>query len=130
MGLYQRGSVSARGLCPGFGHRWACAEGGKKITGMKTAQLPVRNISTEYVGIKESNYDNITVQSFEHDFDITIKGSDIKYTNLRILSDIIPNNEQFNVLNQYYIDNSEKVILTDNADKNIYTTNYLNKNWT
>ncbi|MFA5931283.1 MAG: exosome complex RNA-binding protein Csl4 [archaeon] len=25
------------------------AEGGKKITGMKTAQLPVRNISTEYI---------------------------------------------------------------------------------
>lgn len=89
----------------------------------------LRNSSTEYALIKESYYENIQTQSFEHDNDIIIEGSNIKYTNLRILNDVIPENETFNILNQFYINNAEKVILTDNADKNIYTENYKNKNW-
>ena len=91
--------------------------------------LELKNSSTEYIGIKESNYENIITQSFEHEYDLQIKGSNIKYTNLRILSDIIPINESFNLLNQFYINNSEKIILSDNADKNIFTQNYINKNW-
>lgn len=91
-------------------------------------ELP--NNSNEYIGVKESNYENTYVQSFEHNADIIIKGSNIKYTNLRILNDVISNGEIFNVLNQFYIDNSEKIILVDNADRNIYTENYINKNWT
>ncbi len=92
--------------------------------------VELRNPSTEYVAVKESNYENVYVQHFEHEMDITIKGSNIKYTNLRILTDIVPNNEIFNTLNQYYVANAEKVLLADNADRNIYTDNYINKNWT
>jgi len=94
------------------------------------SNIELKNNSTEYVGVKESTYENIYTQEFEHDCDLNIKGSNIKYTNLRILTDVIPENETFNILNQFYVDNNEKVILIDNADKNIYTTNYINKNWT
>ena len=88
------------------------------------------NTSTNYVGVKEANYENIYIQPFEHEMDISIKGSNIKYTNLRILNDVIPDSETGNVLNQFYIANAEKVLLADNADKNIYIDNYINKNWT
>ena len=95
---------------------------------------PVNNVeltsaSTDYIAVKEDNYENTYVQSFEHEYDIIVKGSNIKYTNLRILTDIVPENEIRNILNQYYIDNAEKVLLGDNADRNIYTDNYINKNW-
>lgn len=92
--------------------------------------IELRNVSTEYVGVKEAYYDNTYVQSFEHEYDLQIKGSNIKYTNLRILTDIVPDSEIFNILNQFYINNAEKVLMADNADKNIYTDNYINKNWT
>jgi hypothetical protein len=90
----------------------------------------LRNASTEHVAVKESNYNGVYVQSFEHEYDLQIKGSDIKYTNLRILTDVIPNSEINGSLNQFYVANAEKVLLADNADKNIYTNNYINKNWT
>lgn len=91
-------------------------------------ELP--NISHDFIGVKEAYYENIDVQSFEHECDLTLKGSNIKYTNLRILTDVIPESEIFSILNQFYIDNAEKLLLADNADKNIYTENFINKNWT
>lgn len=90
-------------------------------------ELP--NNSHDFIGVKEAYYERIDVQSFEHEADLTVKGSNIKYTNLRILTDIIPESEIFSVLNQFYIANAEKVLLADNADKNIYTDNFINKNW-
>lgn len=90
-------------------------------------ELP--NNSQEFIGVKESFYERTDVQSFEHESDLTIKGSNIRYTNLRILTDIVPETEIFSILNQFYIDNAEKVLLADNADKNIYTDNFINKNW-
>ena len=79
--------------------------------------------------IKESYYESTYVQSFSHETDLTIVGSNIKYTNLRILTDVIPDEEITNTLNQNIIYNAEKLLLADNADKNIYTENYVNKNW-
>jgi len=89
-----------------------------------------RNASTDHITVKEQNYDNTYVQSFEHEMDMFVKGSNIQYTNLRVLTDVIPDNEINGVLNQFYIADNEKVLLADNADKNIYTDNYINKNWT
>jgi hypothetical protein len=100
------------------------AEGFKPVD---NTELP--NTSTDFIGVNEANYERIDVQSFEHECDLTIKGSNMKFTNLRILTDIIPENEIFTVLNQFYIANAEKVLLADNADKNIYTQNFINKNW-
>jgi hypothetical protein len=90
----------------------------------------LHNPSTDYLTVKESGTINLTSNiSFDHEADIILKGSNIKYTNLRILTDVIPLSEIRNLLNQYYIMNAEKLLLLDNADKNIYTENYLNKNW-
>lgn len=89
----------------------------------------LRNVSTDYMPVKESYYENTYVQSFEHEYDLQIKGSNIKYTNLRILTDVVSDSEVYGLLNQFYVANAEKVLLADNADKNIYTDNYINKNW-
>ena len=107
------------------GYTYLVSSGYKPVD---NTELP--NVSTDYIEVKESNYENTYVQSFEHEMDMSIKGSNIRYTNLRILTDVVPNNEIYAIFNQYYVSNAEKVLLADNADRNIYTDNYVNKNWT
>ena len=89
----------------------------------------LHSLSTTFKTIKETFYD-VEPQSFVHDVDLYILGSNIKYTNLRIFNDVIPTDEINNTLNQNIITNADKLILADNADKNIYTENFVNLNWT
>ena len=92
--------------------------------------IELHSLSTTFKTIKETFYDNIEIQKFQHDVDIQLLGSNIKYTNLRIFNDTIPTEEINNVLNENIITNSNKLILADNADRSIYTDNYVNLNWT
>jgi hypothetical protein len=92
--------------------------------------MELHTVSTTFKIIKETFYDSVNVQSFENEADLTIEGSNIKYTNLRVLNDIIPDDQEIvNTLNQHMIYNGEKIIFIDNADRNVYTDNYINKNW-
>jgi len=101
---------------------------------MSSGFKPVNNteehsITTTFKTIKETYYDNIEIQSYQHDIDVYILGSNIKYTNLRVFNDTIPTDEINNLLNENIIRNSNKLILADNADKNIYAENFVNLNW-
>lgn len=89
----------------------------------------LHNLTTTFKTINETFYDNFEPFSFEHAVDIQLIGSNIKYTNLRIFNDIIPTDEINNTLNENIIRNAEKLILADNADKSIYTENFINLNW-
>jgi len=95
---------------------------------------PVDNVElrsgvTTHVLLKESFYESTWNQTFEHEMDLFIKGTNMKYTNLRIMTDVIPDSEITNFLNQNIIQDTQRVLLVDNADRNIYTDNYVNKNW-
>lgn len=90
----------------------------------------LHNLDTTFKTIGETFYDNFEPFSFGHEIDIQLIGSNIKYTNLRIFKDIIPTDEINNILNENIIRNAEKLILADNADKSIYTENFVNLNWT
>ena len=79
--------------------------------------------------MKENYYENIENQSIDHGTDINIVGTNIKFTNLRIITDSLPSYEMNNTLNQWIVKDAERLLLADNADKNIYTDNYTNKNW-
>jgi hypothetical protein len=89
----------------------------------------LHSVNTTFKTINETFYDGFDPFSFDHDVDIQILGSNIKYTNLRIFNDVIPTDEINNTLNENIIRNADKLILADNADKNIYAENFVNLNW-
>jgi hypothetical protein len=90
----------------------------------------IHSTGTTFKTISQTFYDNFEPFSFEHDTDIQIIGSNIKYTNLRIFNDVIPTDEINNVLNENIIRNANKLLLADNADMSIYAENFVNLNWT
>lgn len=79
--------------------------------------------------IASIEYDGLTPSSFDIDQIITIYGSDIKLTNIRIFNDIIPNKSKSNILIQRVIQDSDSLILADNATKQLYTSNIINTRW-
>ena len=66
---------------------------------------------------------------FKHDNDLTLNGSNIKLTNIRIFDTIIKEESQGNLLKQYIIKDAQNLIMADNTEKQIVTTNYWNKNF-
>jgi len=68
--------------------------------------------------------ENVDLQKFEFENQLKIYGSNIKYSNLRIFDTILPDESINNVLNQYIVDDSQNLILGDNATQQIYTTRY------
>jgi hypothetical protein len=73
-------------------------------------------------------YDNITLNSFNVNEIISIISSDIKLTNLRIFSDVIPIESKNNILIQRVVDDANYLIIGDNASKKLYTSNSGNNN--
>jgi len=66
---------------------------------------------------------------FEHVKDMYIPGSKMSISNIRIFNDIIPNDYDNIILNQLIIKDEQNLILSDNANKKLITTNYPNKQW-
>ena len=74
-------------------------------------------------------YTNVPLNSFNINKTITIFASDIKLTNVRIFNDIIPEEQKSNILVQRIIQDSNYLILADNATKELYTANIKNTRW-
>ena len=74
-------------------------------------------------------YSNVPLNNFNINQTITLYSSDIKYTNLRIFSDVIPDASKSNILLQEIIQDSNYLILADNATRKLYTQNVLNTRW-
>ena len=68
-----------------------------------------------------SNQQDLTPSQFELiGVDAKIYASDMKMTNIRLFSDVIPQSEQNKILNQYIIaDDSKYLIFADNANSKI-----------
>ena len=64
-----------------------------------------------------SNEAVLTPVSFSGDFVLSVKGSPMLWTNMRIFNEVISQSEQNLVLNQYIIKHTELLILADNAQK-------------
>lgn len=79
--------------------------------------------------LANSQYADIENESFTHTKDIILRSSDFKITNIRIFDDVIPNESKSNILNQHIIRDSNHLILSDNADRQIYARNIQNINW-
>ena len=74
-------------------------------------------------------YTNVPLNSFNINKTITIFASDIKLTNVRIFNDVIPEEQKSNILVQRIIQDSNYLILADNATKELYTANIKNTRW-
>ena len=66
---------------------------------------------------------------FSHTQDLTIIGSDIKYTNLRVLNEVIPNDQIENIMKENIITDGQNIILADNANRKLITSIYYTKNF-
>jgi hypothetical protein len=99
--------------------------------------IEIHSISTDFVKLYEKSYPATEgaeigyaySDSFTHEKEIEIIGSNIKYTNLRIFKDVIPVNSINDILNQSIIIDEHKLILSDNANRRLYTDNQPTKRW-
>lgn len=71
----------------------------------------------------------LDVDEFIIDRNVGILGSNINMTNIRIFNDVIADDKLYNVLLENIVTDVEFLLVADNANKKIYTTNYKNKNW-
>jgi len=88
----------------------------------------IYDTDTDFTLLSTIEYD-ITPVEFEHSEIMQIIGSDIKYSNLRVLTDVVPNNNIQIILKQMIISDANYLIVGDNANTKLQSTVYWNKNW-
>jgi hypothetical protein len=83
--------------------------------------------------LRKEYYDKQDIETFEYNIENNPKilASDMKVTNIRLFSDVLPESVHNKVLNQYIIgDNSKYLIFADNATQRIHLPNFpLNENF-
>jgi hypothetical protein len=81
--------------------------------------------------ITMNEYVNIDTEplEFEHELDLSVNGSIMFVSNIRVLDDLIRPEYEQHILNELIIKDSQHLILGDNANKTLLTTNYKNKQW-
>ena len=66
---------------------------------------------------------------FTHEQRLRVFGSNVYMSNIRIFDSIIPTDSITNILKQNIIVDSQHLILADNANKQLVTTNLWTKNF-
>ena len=84
---------------------------------------------SEFIEMYSSKQTFNSVFNFNHNKKLNIKGSNMYLSNIRILDDLVKEGEEQIYLNQTIVKNEQNVILADNGEKQIKTTNFPNKNW-
>lgn len=102
------------------------ANGFRAVDNIETTSI---QSSPSFITMNEYSNTNTEPIEFEHDLDLSINGSKMFVSNIRVLDDLIrPEHEQI-ILNELIIKESQHLILGDNANKKLLTTNYKNKQW-
>lgn len=96
--------------------------------GYKRVNNTESNMCTDFELVSNVTY-SVAPADFTHTESLKLLGSNIKYTNLRILNDVIPNESITNVLKEEILRDEQHLILADNATKQLLTTVYYNTNW-
>lgn len=82
-----------------------------------------------FILMNSVNISDIEPLNFEHELNITIPGSNMMLSNIRIFNDLIDSGKEQWVLNQLIVKDSQHLIVGDNANKKLSTTNFPNKQW-
>lgn len=96
---------------------------------VKNTEINSKLVSTDLLKIASIQYFDVPLNSFNIDEIITIYSSDIKMTNIRIYDNVIPEESKSNVLLQKISQESDYLILADNATRQLYTSNIKNTRW-
>ena len=96
---------------------------------VKNTEINIKLQDTNLKNVASIEYENVPLNSFNINQIITVYASDIKLTNLRIFNDVIPNDNKSNILLQRVIEDSQYLLLADNATKQLYTSNIQNTRW-
>jgi len=88
----------------------------------------IHNISTIFDKLYTVTI-GIEPTDFVHDENIELIGSNMKYTNLRIFNEVIPDDNINNILNQVIIIDENKLILSDNSNRRLYADNFPKNKW-
>ena len=96
---------------------------------VKNNEINVKLSDTSLKKLESTTFTNIPLNNFEIEQTITVYASDIKMTNIRIFNDVISEESKSNILLQRVIQDSGKLILADNATRQLYTSNIVNTRW-
>jgi len=96
---------------------------------VKNTEINATLEDTNLVNLGSIEFEGVPLNSFEINKTITLMSSDIKLTNLRILTDVIPDESKSNLLIQRIIQDADKLLLADNASRELYTANVKNTRW-
>lgn len=96
---------------------------------VKNTEQNIKLVKTDLINIASVTYSDITPNSFNINETITIYSSNIKLTNIRIYTDVIPNESKSNTLIQRIVQDSDYLLLADNATNILYTPNVKNTRW-
>lgn len=95
--------------------------GFKKVTNIEEVGDDVKVVATSEV---------FTIDPFEfsHEEEMKLLGSNIYYSNLRVLNEVIPEESIDNIIIENILRDEQHIILSDNANIKLITLNYWNKN--
>jgi hypothetical protein len=96
---------------------------------VKNTEITNQSIDPNLISLYNTEFTGITLNSFEIDKVITINSSDIKLTNIRIYDDVVSINSKNNILIQRVVQDADHLIIGDNANKKLYTSNIENTRW-
>lgn len=82
-----------------------------------------------FILVNSANINNIEPLEFTHELNITIPGSNMMLSNIRIFNDLIESGKEQWVLNQLIVKDAQHLIVGDNANNKLSTTNFPNKQW-
>ena len=92
-------------------------------------EISSTEVSSTFILMNEFKQENIEPVEFEHDLNLSILGSKMMVTNIRVLNDLIDEGKEQWILNQLIVKDAQHLILGDNANKKLVTTNFPNKQW-
>ena len=96
---------------------------------VKNTEISNKSTNENLLTLFSIEYTNIPLNSFDINKTITVYASDIKLTNIRVFSDVIPEESKNNIIVQRVVDDANYLILGDNASKKLYTNNRKNTRW-
>lgn len=102
------------------------------INGFKPIDtIEIENIQDDsfFIEMQSSKQQFSDTYEFTHTETLKIKGSNLHLSNIRIMDNLIKEGEEQYFLNELIVRDAQYMILGDNCEKEIKTTNYTNKNW-
>ena len=92
-------------------------------------EITSNEVQSTFIEMESYEHDMPEPYEFSHDEKLSVKGSRMYISNIRVLDDLIKDGDEQVVLNELIIKDAQHVIVADNTEKKIQAENIFNKNW-